>query len=127
MSEERGSSTLESVFAIVLLMLLALGTMQVSFLLYARNVVRSSAHEAARVAIERGADDSEARTTAVRMVEGAVGGMVGDVHSHLERDHSMGRRSVVVVVRTVIRPAGPIPIQVPIRSTARLSGPSAPL
>lgn len=118
---DRGSVALESIFAIVLLMVIALGTMQVAFLLFARNSIQASAHEAARVAIERGADISEARSIAGRLVDASVGGMVNDLRVDVLRDHSALQQRVTVVVRASVRPSGPVPFEMPVRATARLS------
>ena len=127
MRAERGSATLGSVFAIVLLMLLTLGTMQVAFLLYARNMLLASAHEAARVAIERGVGDIDAKAHASQAVEGAVGGMVEAIRIEVERGGSPVQQTVVVVIRASVRPTGPVPIEVPVRAVARLSAPAEPL
>ena len=118
---DRGSLALESIFAIVLLMVIALGTMQVAFLLFARNSIQASAHEAARVAIERGADISEARFIAHRVVDASVGGMVNDLRVDVSRDHSGLQQRVTVVVHASVTPSGPVPFEMPVRATARLS------
>src|SRR5687768_13461790 len=51
---ESGSALIESTFALVLLMFLVLGTIEVAFALYGRNVVLNAAHQAARTAVEVG-------------------------------------------------------------------------
>ncbi len=119
--EDSGSAPVESIFSIGLLLVLALGAIEVAFALYGRNVVLSSAHEGARAAVELGRDPSDAVAVARRVVTASASGLVDD----LDIDVGIGgeeHRSVVVVVRVsgVIEAWGPVPLPVPVsvRATA---------
>lgn len=114
LSDERGSAPLESVFAIVMLVVLTLGAIQVAFALYARNVVASAAHEGARAIVERGAVEGDARALAAYVVERSAGGLVDD----LSVDVATSERAVRVHVRAVTASFGPVPVTVPLRATA---------
>jgi hypothetical protein len=105
-------------FAIVLLMLLTLGVIQVAFALYARNVVASSAHEGARAAVERGRDLEEARSIAMDVVERSTGRLVDDLEVDVATHELLGRRYVTVRVRGLVTDLGPVPIPIPLSSTA---------
>jgi hypothetical protein len=76
---ERGAAPVEAVFAIVFVMMMALGVIQVAFTLYARNVVDSSAHEGARAGIESGRSLDEAEAMAAEVVRNGAGGLVDDL------------------------------------------------
>ncbi|MDQ3982402.1 MAG: pilus assembly protein, partial [Actinomycetota bacterium] len=76
---ERGSAPLESVFAIVMLVVMTLGALQVAFVLYARNVLMSAAHEGARAAVERGATADDVVPVVASVVERSAGGLVSDL------------------------------------------------
>jgi Flp pilus assembly protein TadG len=118
---ERGSAPVETIFAIVFLMLLVLGVLQVAFALYVRNVVASSAHEGARAAIELGRDPASARSIARDVVARSAGGLVRD----LDVDTAVGRSSNGSVVRVLVTgsltPFGPFPISIPFATTAHAS------
>jgi Flp pilus assembly protein TadG len=121
----RGSAALEIVFAMVVLVFLVLGVVQVGYTLYARNVVASSAHEGARAAVEHGRDVRSAALIAEQTIRRAAGGLVDDVDVAirlLERD----RATVVTVdVAGSLRRFGPVPWAATItaRATASRSAP----
>lgn len=107
---------MESSFAIVILLLIVLGVLEVAFALYGRNVLISSAHEGARAAVERGRDPQEVDAIARRTVESAAGALVDELEiSVIERRVGVG--SVIRVnVSGVVNSFGPVPL--PIRVSA---------
>lgn len=126
MASERGSTILESVFAIALVMATAVGAIQVALLLYARNVVQASAHEAARAALERGVSDEEARIVAMRMASTSIGKMARDVAVELDQ-RRVGRRDIVTVrVAASLVPTGPLPVSVEARGVATVGTAAEP-
>lgn len=118
MRSESGTATVEATFGIVVLMVLMLGVVEVSYVLYARNVVASSAHEGARAVLERGRDSGEAAAIARSTVESAAGGLVRGLKVTVETVDIGDRRAVVVRVGGIARPFGPVPFPVPLSSTA---------
>lgn len=120
-SAQRGSAVVETVVAIVLLMILVLGAIEVAFALYARNVVAAAAHEGARAGIELGRDPGDASAIARAMVVRAAGGLVRD----LRVDTSVTRHGttslVAVRVRGILRSFGPVPLPIPMSSTATVT------
>ena len=116
---ERGSATVESVFAIVMLMLFTLGALQVAFVLYARNVLASAAHEGVRAAVERGVPDAIAPAVVSDVVERAAGGLVSDLGVDT-RTVALGDRDVLTVrVRGTVSAFGPVPVELPVSAIAR--------
>ncbi|MCA1694613.1 MAG: pilus assembly protein, partial [Actinobacteria bacterium] len=75
---ERGSAPLEAVLSILFVMLLVLGTIEVSLALYGRNVVAAAAHEGARAALELGRGPDSAAAVARSTVRRASGALVRD-------------------------------------------------
>ncbi|MGH2747882.1 MAG: TadE/TadG family type IV pilus assembly protein [Actinomycetota bacterium] len=117
-SSERGSAPVEASFAIVILMLLALGVMEVALALYGRNVLISSAHEGARAAVERGRDPREADAIARRTVESAAGGLIDDLEVSVV-EQQVGFISVIRVnVSGVVNSFGPVPLPIPVSTNA---------
>jgi Flp pilus assembly protein TadG len=114
-ADERGSAPLESVFAIVMLVVMTLGVLQVAFVLYARNVLMSAAHEGARAAVERGAAATDAEPVAGAVVERSAGGLVSDLSVDVA-SRSEGR--LTVHVRGTVEAVGPVPFAVPVSATA---------
>jgi Flp pilus assembly protein TadG len=112
--DERGSAPLESIFAIVMLVVLTLGAVQVAFALYARNVVMSAAHEGARAVVERGAISEDAQAVAFAVVERSAGGLVDG----LRVDVTTSGSAVRVHVRATTAPFGPVPVALPLGATA---------
>jgi Flp pilus assembly protein TadG len=115
---ERGSATVESVFAIVILMLMTLGAVQVAFVLYARNIVASAAHEGVRAAVERGATGSDAGAVAGAVVERSAGGLVSDLRVDTAAVERSGSEQLTVRVRGTIPALGPVPVSFPVTATA---------
>ena len=115
---ERGSAAVESVFAVVFLIFMALAVTQVGLALYARNVISSSAHEAARAAIELGRDPQDAVAVAQRTVRSAAGGLVGDIAVEVTTRPAGESSLVVVQVAGRVRSLGPIPLPVPVKTQA---------
>jgi Flp pilus assembly protein TadG len=115
---EEGSAPLELTFAIVFLMLLSLGAIQVGLTLYARNVVLSAAHEGARAAVELGRETSDASETASRYVERAAGGVVDDLRVATSTIETRGRLFARVMVTGRLDVLGPVPVSIPVRTTA---------
>lgn len=115
---ERGSAPVESSFAIVILMLLVLGVMEIALALYGRNVLISSAHEAARAAVERGRDSHEAEAIARRTIKSAAGGLVDDLEVWVV-ERRLGATSIIrVSVSAVVNSFGPVPLPMPVSTDA---------
>jgi hypothetical protein len=121
----RGSAPLESIFAVLFLLLLSLGVIQVTLALYGRNVVISSAHEGARAAIEFNGDPGQAALAATQTVRRATGRLV----DHLTVAVSMERRGEDTVVRVelhgVLRTMGPVSVPLPVTARATSTRPGA--
>jgi Flp pilus assembly protein TadG len=117
-NNERGAAPVEMTFAIILLMLLSLGVMQVAFTLYARNVVAASAHEGARAALERGRTRGEAESIVRQVVTRATGRLIDDLTVKVASGGSPGDRSIVVQVKGVMADFGPVPIPIPLSAIA---------
>ena len=117
-SGEDGSAPVELTFAIVFLILLSLGAIQVGLTLYARNVVLSAAHEGARAAVELGRETSDASETARRYVERAAGGVVDDLRVSTSMIESRGRLFARVMVTGRLDVLGPVPVSIPVRTSA---------
>lgn len=114
LNDERGSAPVESIGAIVMLLLLTLGAVQVAFALYARNVVLSAAHEGARAVVERGAVAGDARSVAVTVVKRSAGGLVDGLVVDVTETGTVVR----VDVRATTAPFGPVPIRMPLEASA---------
>lgn len=109
---------MEASFAIVILMLIALGVMEVALALYGRNVLISSAHEGARAAVERGRDPQEADAIARRSVESAAGGLIDELEVSVI-EQQVGFSSVIRVnVSGVVNSFGPVPLPIPVSTNA---------
>jgi Flp pilus assembly protein TadG len=125
-TNEHGSAIVQSIFAIVLLMTLVLGVLQISLSLYARNALSSAAHEGARRALELGASAEEARALVARTVESSTGGLVHDLDVATNVTSS-GRNSIVQVrVTGTAPPLGPVPVTMNIDARASASREIAP-
>ena len=68
---QSGTAAVESIFAMVFIIVLLLGVVQVAFVLYARNVVAASAHEGARAIVERGSRSDDAASVALAALPAA--------------------------------------------------------
>lgn len=120
-ANQRGAVPVESTFAIVLLMLLSLGVIQVALALYARNIVMSSAHEGARAAIERGTDEATAAAIARHTVRQATGSLVDDLDVDVNAVTRSGELHVTVVVAGIVSDLGPVPFPITLTSKATAS------
>ena len=115
---ERGSAPIESIFAIVMLLILTLGALQVAFALYARNVLTSAAHEGVRALVERGAVGADARRVATAVVQRGAGGLVDDLRVGVTSAERGPRTVVTVHVRGTTARFGPVPVALPLTATA---------
>jgi hypothetical protein len=120
-ASERGSAPVESILAVVLLLILTLGAMEVVFALYGRNVLLSSAHEGARAAIELGRDPDDAVAIAERTVRLSAGGMVDRLDVSVGVAEEGDRSLVVVRVTGLVEPWGPVPLPIPVSARATAS------
>ncbi len=115
--DERGSAPVDAVFSVVFLLVLGLGVTQVAFLLYGRNTLMSSTHEAARAALEWGRTQVEAASIAERRVREAAGGLVD--HMDVEVVTAGGAStSITVIIEARLRAAGPLPMTIPFTTKA---------
>ena len=126
MQDESGTTLVETIVGITLLMVVAVGIIQVALLLYARNVIRSSAHEVARSAIERGVAEAEATAMGATLVRESLGTIVDDVQVQVDARDIGSHRLVAARVDAVLHPPGVLPIEVPVRSFVRLRGTAEP-
>ncbi len=115
---ERGSAPIESIFAIVMLLILTLGALQVAFALYARNVLTSAAHEGVRALVERGAVDADGQSVATAVVRRGAGGLVDDLRVGVTSAERGPRTVVTVHVRGRTARFGPVPVTLPLTATA---------
>jgi hypothetical protein len=106
------------VVAIVFLMLLTVGAIEVAFVLYGRNVLAASAHEGARAAVELGRAPSEAVAIANNTVRSSIGGLVRELDVSVTTLGVSGRSTVKVSVSGTLKPFGPIPIPIRFSSSA---------
>lgn len=120
--KERGSALIEMVFAFLFVMMLALGIVQIAFSLYARNVVMSSAHEAARAAVERGRTGADARAVASRVLRQGAGRIFEGARVQVVRRAEGNRLVVAVSVTGTIRSLGPFPVSLPMNARATATG-----
>lgn len=118
---QRGSAVVESIFAILILLILVLGAIEIAFALYARNVVAAAAHEGARAGIELGRDPADAAAIAKSTVDHSAGGLVRDLTVRTEAARFGPRSSVTVRVTGVVRSFGPVPLPIPLSSTASVT------
>lgn len=115
---ERGSALVESIFAIVFLMLLSLGAAQLALTLYGRNVVIASAHEGARAATELGRSEQEAEAIALRTTRSATGSLVDDLEIEVLTEPVGEDDLITVRLRGRLAAVGPVPITVPVEVQA---------
>jgi hypothetical protein len=120
-TDEEGSAPVELTLAIVVLMLLSLGVIQVGLTLYARNVVISAAHEGARVAAELDRPVSDSSEAARRIVEHAAGGIVDELEVASSMIEAGDRLIARVRVSGRLNVPGPVPVSIPVRATATTS------
>lgn len=115
---ERGSALVESIFAIVFLMMLALGIAQLALTLYGRNVVIASAHEGARAATELGRSEQEAAAIALRTTRSATGSLVDDLEIEVLTEPAGENALITVRLTGRLVAAGPVPISIPVEAQA---------
>ena len=104
---ERGSAVVEHVLVLALLLVIALGVVQVTLLVHARAVAVASAAEGARAAAGIGGSPVDAGAAAERLLEGSLGAAYADgLHCTGSDDRSAGVDEVQVVC------TGPVPLRV---------------
>ena len=118
MKSESGSAPVETVAAIVLLLIMVLGLVQVAFALYARNVVASSVHEGARAVVELNASAARAPAVARRAALSSAGGLIDDLEMAVATTVSDREVLVRVRARATIDAPGPVLVSIPIEVTA---------
>lgn len=118
MDSERGSAPVDVVFAILFLLLLALGVMQVALSLYGRNTLISATHESARTAVELGRSEDEIEAIAAKHAREAAGGLIKDMSIEATVSADGPRTSVTVSVQAQVHAFGPLPVSVPVRTQA---------
>lgn len=116
--QERGSALVESIFAIVFLMVLSLGVVQLALTLYARNVVIASAHEGARAATELGRSEQEAEAIALRTTRSATGLLVDGLEIRVFTEPVGDDARITVRLNGRLATIGPVPISVPVEAQA---------
>ena len=123
---QRGSAPVETVFAMAILLFLVLGTVQVAFAVYARNVMAASAHEGARAAIELGRSPADAVAVARRTVVRSAGGLVEGLRVSVTIQR-IGADSVVRVrISGWLKALGPVPLPLPVDAVATSTRNTAP-
>jgi hypothetical protein len=115
---ERGSALVESIFAIVFLMLLSLGVAQLALTLYGRNVVIASAHEGARAATELGRTEEEGMAIALRTTRSATGSLVDDLEIEVLAEPAGEDALITVRLRGRLAAIGPVPVSIPVEAQA---------
>ena len=117
---------METVFSILFLMLLVLGTIEVALSLYGRNVVAAAAHEGARSALEVGADPGSASAIARETVQRASGDLVHGLRVQVITQKAGIVSYVQVRVKGWLNLFGPVSLPVPVSATATVSREVAP-
>jgi len=117
-TEERGSALVESIVAIVFLILLSLGVAQLALTLYGRNVVIASAHEGARAATELGRSEQEAEAIALRTTRSASGSLVDDLEIDVLTEPAGEDDLIIVRLSGRLAAVGPVPITIPVEVQA---------
>lgn len=117
-AKQEGSASIEFVFCAMFACFLLFGVIEVAFAVYGRNVVASSAHEAARAAVELGGNGRDAEAIAHGTVARAAGNLVRGYEVNVASTSSGGRVVVQVQVTGHLDPPGPLPIRLPIDVTA---------
>jgi hypothetical protein len=121
---QSGSSVIEVIFAMAVLLLLTLGVIEVALVLYGRNVIMASAHEGARAAVELGSTPRDASRIVTDTVRRAAGGLVDDLAVGVAIDDNVGRSEARVRVSGALRAFGPVPVRIPVSVVARATRPS---
>jgi Flp pilus assembly protein TadG len=126
LGRQRGSAAVETVFALAILLFLVLGTVQVAFALYGRNVMAASAHEGARAAIELGRSPADAIVVARRTVARSAGGLVEGLRVGVAIQRTGAGSLVRVRVRGWLKALGPVPLSLPVDAVATSTRNTAP-
>ena len=105
-------------FAIVFLLVLGLGVIQVALALYGRNTLISATHESARAAVELARTKDEIVEIAQEHVRNGAGGLVRDMSIDVAVSTEGARTFVMVSVTARVRALGPLPVLVPVRTQA---------
>lgn len=124
LKDERGSAPLEAIFGVLLLVIFALGVIQVGLTLYARNVLVSSAHEGARAAIERGRTPHEAQAIATDVISRAAGGLLDDIDVQASSSVVGDTETIVVRVEGALTGFGVVPLPLRFETSATASRPA---
>lgn len=114
MTDERGSAVVESVFAIFILLFLALGTIQVALTLYARNVVQAAVHDGSRAVVEIGNQGADADVIVREVIGRSAGGLVDELQIETSIERTADRLFVHVRAGGSLTAPGPIPVDLPI-------------
>ncbi len=117
-SDERGAAPVESVFAMIFLLVCALGVIEVALTLYARNVVLASLHEGARAAQEMGVSSASVGPVARNVISRAAGTLASDIEVSVGAAEVDGRRVVEIDLKANVVPPGPVPFTLPVHTTA---------
>lgn len=115
---QRGSTPLDAVVGIALLMLLTLGAMQMALTVYAHNAVRASAYEAARAAAEIGTSGAQARVVAEEMLITTTGKLIERARVSVSTRRAPEGPVVHVTITGRQRAVGPVPVSFPFRTEA---------
>ena len=116
--DEDGTAVVESLFSIFVLLFLTVGTIQVALSLYARNVVMAAVHDGARAAIEVGASQAEATSTAHATIRRSAGSLLDELEVDTSTTAVSGRVHVQVTATGALDAPGPIPIRIPVKYEA---------
>lgn len=114
MTDEHGSAVVESVFAIFLLLFLALGTIQLALTLYARNVVQAAVHDGSRAVVEIGGQGPDADAIVREVIGRSAGGLVDQLKVETSIERTADRLFVHVRAGGSLTAPGPVPIELPI-------------
>ena len=115
---EVGAAPVEFIFTVIFTLLLLFGVVEVAFALYGRNVLASSAHEAARSAVELRAGMGDAEALAHNVVARSTGALVEGYEVDVSSVKTGERVIVRVTVAGQLDPPGPLPVKIPVRLTA---------
>jgi hypothetical protein len=116
---EVGSAAVETTFALLICLVLVLGTIEVALSLYARNVVLSAAHEAARAAVEVGSDANAASIAAEQTVQRAAGGLIRGLDIRVSIREMAESRAALIRLSATVVPPGPLPFPFRIDAVGR--------
>lgn len=111
--------------ALLLILILSLGVIQVAHSLYARNVIAASAHEGARAAAEIGRDLDSARSVAADVIRRATGDLVTDLRVDVASTRAFGAETVSVRVVADLRSWGIVPLPMRFAVDAAVTNPRA--